>query len=194
MSAGNRGGNAAKWNRLESLPTNSAFRCRAGVSPRQRSCRAGPYPGGPSNPWGTLGALPHRGHPKIFRDSFSGNFSGGWGAGQKSGAFRVGYRMGVSHRVFFLRQYFSRNQDSQTAARRLPNRNRVHTRTWRLAPQRQAATAIVSSRIFFRHAIGAPGGRSRVLELHAYDRVAGARIFPRNSENFFLSRTGGRYP
>ena len=102
-SASNRGSIATKWNRLESLPTLTlpSLTARRARRPRQpdRSTRSSR---GASNPWSTLGALPHRGHREIFRDSFFGKFSGGWGASKVCG-LRGRLPHGVPRADFFWR-------------------------------------------------------------------------------------------
>jgi hypothetical protein len=119
--------NGIVWNRFQPILL-SPLRCGMRSHLPTRSCRTGPYPRGPSNPWSTLAALPHRGHPEIFRDSFSGKFSGGGGPSKVCG-FLGEQPHGVPRADFFWRgqtfDYFLEIKDFKRGSARRPGRSRV---------------------------------------------------------------------
>jgi hypothetical protein len=105
--ASNRSGIATKWNRLESLLTLMlpSRRGPRGHLINQIVQRVGSGRGA-SNPSRLVEPLPHRGHPEIFRDSFSGKFSGGWGGIKSLGALGPVTARGATRRFFLAGQNF----------------------------------------------------------------------------------------
>jgi hypothetical protein len=114
------------------------------------------------------------------------------GGGSKSASDRVADRIGLHSQSFFPGNIFPEPEFFKRRCVAAQCRSRILSRAWRIAPRCAGGRGAFSRRIFFRQRSMPPGGDQRILELHAYDRVAGARVFPRNSENFFYPDGAGK--